>query len=523
MVRYFYLLLIAFLLSGSIAQAQQKTDLPPDLDAYINKALKTFEVPGAAVAIVHHGKVVMAKGFGIKKLNEPAKVDEHTLFAIASNTKVFTATALTMLAEEGKLKLDDPVINYLPWFRLSDPWVTSQITVRDLLVHHSGIPAYAEDVLLFPPSDYSRKELLMKLKTVPLVRGFRTTYAYDNILFVAAGEVVKAASGMEWEDFIQTRIFNKIGMNESVSRWSSFKNKSNISGGHLRVQGNLKEAKQVMEQAIGDSGDAAGGIASNATDMAKWLITQLDSGKAANGERIYKSSATNDLWKIVAQMSNDKMPADLIAAQTDFKGYALGLRVYNYGKYKVIGHGGKLDGFVSQVAIVPKLNLGIAVLTNQESTSAYWSIIYQVLDHYMQNKPTDWISGYKKIADQSLAKTKEEFQKAIIIPQSGTKPSLPVEKYLGTYHDDLYGDITLDKEADKIILRFTRTPQHVAEVEHFQYDTFLARFQNPDLRTDSYVTFTLNPDGTVSELKLKIIDPDSDISFEGLSFKKTKK
>ena len=191
----------------SLAHAQQI--IPSGLDKYVDSVLRIFEVPGISLSIVKDGKLVLAKGYGVKKLGEKNPVTEHTLFSIASNTKAFTAAALAILVQEKKLQWDDPVINYLPWFRMSDPWVTAQITVRDLLVHHSGIPAYAGDLLIFPPSDYSRKEIVSRVKDFPLVQSFRTHYAYDNILYLAAGEVIKAVSQMEWEDFIRTRIFDK--------------------------------------------------------------------------------------------------------------------------------------------------------------------------------------------------------------------------------------------------------------------------------------------------------------------------
>jgi len=514
-----YLILVYCFVCANVC-AQKTADIPPDLDRYVDSVLKIFEVPGISLAIVKDGKVMVAKGYGIKKLGEQSPVTSHTLFSIASNSKAFTTAALAILVEEKKMKWDDPVINYLPWFKMSDPWVTAQITVRDLLVHHSGIPAYSGDLLIFPPSNYSRKEILSKLKDIPLVHGFRTTYAYDNILYLAAGEVVKAVSGMEWEDFIQTRIFDKLGMTESVARFSAIKNHADIASAHSRIQGIVKTDDQYFEQAIGDAGNPAGGIASNAYDMAKWLIAQIDSGAAPNGTRIYKASATKDLWKIVTPIPIGTAPVGLEPSQMDFWGYALGVRIYNYGKYKVIGHGGKLDGFVSQVTFVPKLKLGIAVLTNQESSSAYWSVIYHVFDYYMQNKKFDWLSGFKKQKDSSLAESKKDFEKANIKPDSKILHSLRLEKYAGTYRDAFYGDVIIEKDGEKLSLKFKQTPQLVADLIPFQYETFIARFHNESLKADAYTSFSIGPDGNIDSFKMKIIDPDCDLSFEGLSLKR---
>ena len=317
---------------------------PPGFDKYIDSVLTAFNVPGISVAIVKDDDVVLAKGYGIKHLGDTATIDAHTLFPIASNSKAFTAMALAVLVDEGKLKWDDPVINYLPWFKMSDPWVTAQITIRDLLVHHTGIPAYAGDVLLFPPSTYTRKEILQKLKDIPLVNSFRTTYAYDNILYLAAGEVIAEVSGMSWEDFVKTSILEKAGMNETLSRFTDVRKAINIATGHVYLQNKLTPVNEFSEQLIGDVSDAAGGIVSNANDMAKWLITEIDSGKTPLQNRIVKPTDVNDLWKVITPMPVPVAPAAIKPAQMNSIGYALGVRTYNYGKYKIVSHGGKLDG-----------------------------------------------------------------------------------------------------------------------------------------------------------------------------------
>jgi CubicO group peptidase (beta-lactamase class C family) len=518
--RSFLLTIISSLLVlTALAQAKQPIGVPRDLDTYIANVLKTFDVPGVSVAIVQNGKVLLAKGYGVKKLGETAPVDAHTLFSIASNSKAFTATALAILVEEGKIKWDDPVIDHLPWFRMSDSYVTTHLTIRDLLVHHSGLSAYVGDLLNFPPSAYTRQEILGKLKTIPLVHDFRTTYAYDNILYMAAGEVVAAKSGMSWEDFVKTRIFDKLGMSESISRFSAVKNTVNVSGSHKRVGGKVQVFNEWTDLNIGDAGNPAGGIMTNATDMAKWLITQLDSGRTPNNTKLFDPSTTNQLWKIIRPMPITKQPDELKPAQMDFYGYALGFRSYNYGKYKVVGHGGALGGFVSQVAMVPALNIGISVFTNQESTSAYWSIIYHVLDYYMQNKPYDWIGSYKKQYDIAMQKLAADQAKHILKRDTTAKASLPLEKYFGSYRDALYGDVTIAKEDTSVVMRFKQLNHLVADVKHFQYDTFIATFRNKFLKADSYVTFSLNADGTIDRVKFKIIDPDSDMDMGDLVLK----
>jgi CubicO group peptidase (beta-lactamase class C family) len=402
---------------------------------------------------------------------------------------------------------------------MSDPWVTAQFTIRDLLVHHSGIPGFAGDILIFPPSNYTRKEIVSKLKFIPLINSFRTTYAYDNILYLAAGELIKTVSGIEWEDFIKVKIQQKLGMGETISRFSDFSNQKNVSSGHLRVLGKVVVDQDFFEQAVGDAGNPAGGIASNALDMSKWLIAQLDSGRGINGKQIFQTKAIKELWNIVTPTPIVTPPSGLWPSTTNFSGYALGVKSYNYGKYKLVGHGGKLDGFVSQVVMVPELKLGIAVLTNQESTGAYWAIIYHLLDYYMSHPRFDWIKGYKKLMDSSIAKSITERANLKIIPKEKDFNTIGDDKIIGKYRDSFYGDAVISKIGPKLQLQFSQTPQFVADLTVFQFQTYLAKFHNSTLRADAYVSFTIGPDGKVDQFKLKMIDPDSDINFEELLFK----
>jgi CubicO group peptidase (beta-lactamase class C family) len=499
------------LLLPLLTHAQKPAALPPGMDKYIEQVLSTFDVPGISVSIVKDGKVLLAKGYGFKKVNEKAPVDGNTLFSIASNSKAFTTTALAMLVEEGKLKWDDRVIQYLPWFAMSDSYVSTHLTVRDLLVHQSGLQSYSGDLMLFPPSAYSRREILEKLPKLPLAHDFRTTYAYDNILYLAAGEIIKSLSGMEWEDFIKTRIFDKVDMPGSIARYSLYPQQANISAAHDRINGSIQGLD--MNLNIGDASNPAGGILSNANSMANWMITQLDSGRTPAHGILFKPAATKELWKMVRPIPVSRIAKDFAPAQMDYFGYALGFRVYNYQRYKVVGHGGKLNGFVSQVAMVPDLNLGITVLTNMESTSAYWSVIYHVLDYYEKNKPYDWITKYKEEDNREQAKIARKLSDNTVKADSTAQFNIPLSKLTGNYYDEIYGDVSLSSSGKDMVMEFKQLPYLIADLKYFQYNTFIATFRNKGLKADAYVSFALNPDGTPDQVKLKIIDPDSDITF----------
>ena len=512
-------LLYLSILTFSLKATAQQQGLPPGLDQYIESVLRTFEVPGVSVSIVKDRKVLLAKGYGIKKLGGNGRVDANTLFSIASNSKAFTATALALLVEEGKLKWDDRVIDHVPWFKMADSYVTTNLTVRDLLVHHSGLLAYSGDLMLFPPSTYSRREILEKLQKLPLVHDFRSTYAYDNILYLAAGEVIKVLSGREWEDFVKERIFDKVGMPGSISRYSEFGGRPNISAAHDRINGKVGLVDDYMNQNIGDASNPAGGILSNANDMSNWMITQLDSGRTPSHTLLFKPSSTSQMWKVIRPIPVSKVSAGLKPAQMDFFGYALGFRTYNYQKYKVVGHGGKLGGFVSQVAMVPDLNLGITVLTNQESTAAYWSIIYYLLDYYEDNQKFDWIKAFSDEEVLAAAKLTESQNKNLVKADPSGKFDLSIAKLAGKYIDEVYGDVLLIPSGTGLLLEFKQLPHLNARLDYFQYNSFIATLKNKNLKADSYVTFAFNADGSVDQVKLKIIDPDSDLTFHDVLLK----
>lgn len=510
----FFISFVFSLLTFTLTFAQPRKGLPPALDAYIAKVLETFNVPGVAVSVVKDGQVLLAKGYGTKRMKEAAPVDQNTLFLIASNTKAFTATALAILVEEGKLRWDDKVIDHLPWFRMSDEYVTNHLTIRDLLVHRSGLPAYAGDMLLFPPSALSRRGILQKLELIPLKHEFRTVYAYDNILYLAAGEVVEAVSKQSWEDFIRTRIFAKVGMRNSVSRFSEMKRQTNFAFGHSRNKASIAIAENFRERNIGDASDPAGGICSNAADMANWLITQLDSGRTPSKTILFRPSATEELWKVITPMPISKQPSYLKPAQQDFWGYGLGFRTYNYGKYKVVGHGGALNGFVSQIAMLPDLKLGISVLTNQQSSGAYWAIINHVLDYYIQNPSFDWLSAYRRQLDSSLTRPRN----ASAPPSAGSsdKASLPLEKFTGVFNEKLMGKVTVALDSGRLIMRFENSPFYTADLQYFRYNNFKVRFRELKGNTDAYASYRIDADGTIGALTLKAADAETDLDFDEL-------
>ena len=483
---------------------------PPGLDAEAARIMTAFEVPGIALAIVKDGRVIVAKGYGVRKRGEPAPVDAQTLFGIASNTKVFTATALGLLVEEGKLAWDAPVINYLPWFAMYDPYVTREITVRDLLVHRSGLGLGAGDLLFWPPTTYDRKEIVRRLRYIKPAASFRYTYAYDNLLYSVAGEVIEAVSGKGWEDFVKERILAKVGMTWSNVRHSAANEGGNVAATHAKVDGVLK----LVKPSTNDNTNPAGGINSCAEDMAKWMLVLLGRGQLADGTRLYSERTYRQLTGFVTPMPIGDPPPELAPLKSNFNGYALGLRLRDYRGLKVVTHTGGLAGYVSQVWLIPERNLGIAVLTNQESEEAFEALTMFVADYYLEAPKTDWAAAYLKVKAREDAQTAETVKKAGAARDANSKPSLALDKYATTYRDAWYGDIDLALEGGKLVIRFTKSPQLVGDLEHWQYDTFLVRWRERELRADAYVTFNINPDGSIEQAKMVPASPDVDFSYD---------
>jgi CubicO group peptidase (beta-lactamase class C family) len=495
---------------ASQATAQQP---PPGFDDYIRRVMETFTVPGLSVAIVKDGKVVLAKGYGVRRMGQAAPVDAETRFGIASNTKLFTATALALLVEEGKIEWDRPVITYLPAFALSDPYVTRELTVRDLLVHRSGLGLGAGDLLWWPPSSYNRKEIARRIRHIPLATSFRSAYAYDNVLYLVAGEVIEAVSGQSWEDFVRSRILRRVGMSQSDVRHSGATEKGNVAGTHAEVNDTVRP----VDPFASDNTNPAGGIMSGAADIARWMVVQLDSGRVADGSRLFSATTARELWREVTPTPIGPVPGGLPQLKhlrATMAGYALGLGVRDYRGYILRQHTGGLPGYLSKVAMIPDLRLGVAVLTNQESGAAYDAIVYRVLDHYIGADALDYPALFQQLVQRTRQRIRETERKAASARDSTAGPSLPLARYTGTYRDPWYGDVRVTQEKGGLVIRFTPTPLLVGDLVHWQHDTFLARWRDRQLRADAYATFWLNPDGSVRQLRIVPASEAVDFSFD---------
>lgn len=487
-----------------------------DFDAYVEGVRKQFDVPGIAVAIVKDGQVVLERGYGVREAGKPAPVDAHTLFAIASNTKAFTSASLSMLADEGKLNLDDRVIDHLPWFRMADPYVTREMRIRDLLVHRSGLGLGAGDLLFWPGTDYSTEEVARRLRDVPLTGNFRGQYAYDNILYGVAQLVIEKASGQSYEQFLRTRIFSPLGMDETRFNSDALKPGDNVATGHAKAD--FKDL-QPAPRLSWDNVSGAGGIYSSAHDMTLWMRMQLAGGVYTDAQgkeqRLFSAKRQQAMWSVVTPMmiSEPSVP-ELLPAKPNFLGYGEGWQLSDYRGRKLVWHTGGWPGMVSRLTLVPEHKLGVIVLTSQEVGAAFNAVTLRALDAFLDAPKTDWTAAYAASVAKAQGKADDSWQKHLKARAANSQPSLPLAQYAGTYRDPWYGEIAIKQEGGKLVMRFSHTADLVGDLEHWQHDVFIVRWRERWLNADAFVSFALTPDGAIREARMEAISPLTDFSFD---------
>ncbi len=504
------LLAVAFVLCLVAPTSAQQVDVAA-LDTYFAHAQEAWPVPGLSVAIVKDGRVVLEKGYGVRDVRGTDPVDEHTLYAIASNSKAFTSAALAKQVDEGKLSWDDRVVDHLPWFRLYDEYVTQEMRIRDLLSHRSGLGTYSGDLLWYG-TPYSAEEVVRRARLLPQAYPFRSGYGYSNVMFIAAGEVLRAVSGQDWDRYVEASFFAPLGMSRSVTSTHALAEKDNVATPHKYLAGETLPIGWYNWDAMG----SAGGIISSVHDMAQWLMAQL-AGGTLNGTQLFSADRQQEMWTVQNPMAvtgayQARYPS------THFRGYGMGWSLSDYLGRKLVSHGGGYDGMYSQVALVPEEGLGIVVLTNG-MTDIAGPLVYRVLDAYLGGQPRDWVGEalprWKKSRVEFEARL-EAFEKNRV---SRTRPSLALERYAGSYGGDLYGDATVTLEGNSLVLRLLPNPDLVADLEHLHYDTFLIRWRK-ELAWfgKGAATFVLDGAGESTELKLDV--PNDDLWFYELELKR---
>lgn len=498
---------VALFLATSGLSAQQA---PADLDVYVARSMKTFDVPGMAVAIVKDGKVVVSKGYGVRKLGEHTPVDENSLFGIGSNTKAFTSAALATLVDEGKISWDDPVYERLKGFAMYDPYVSKEMRIRDLLCHRSGLGLGEGDLMFWPHTTFTRDDVVYRVRFLKPVTSFRTTYAYSNLMFVTAGQVVSAVSGESWDDYLREKVFVPLGMKNTNTSTSAYRPDGDWAWPHSKVEGKL----QAIPFENLDNAGPAGSINSSVADMSKWILLQLNHGKIPGSEkRIFSEHSSREMWAQQMVVPTGEVSPEMKMLQSHFNGYGLGWGLRDYKGRKIVRHGGGVAGFVTRVVLVPEENLGIVILTNAEEDSAYESVALHILDAYLGGPTLDYITTFKSEVDKDRKEANEKMFKASQARAGDSKPSLPLEKYAGDYSDPWYGKVTIRQQGSGLVLNFERTEKGLADLQPWQYDTFKAHWRDRTVE-DAFVTFALKPDGAIAHFTMVAVSPLADFSFD---------
>lgn len=479
------------------------------LDAAVEQALQDWQMPGLALAIVKDDAVVLSKGYGVRELGQPTPVDERTVFAIGSVTKSFTAAALGMLVDEGEIGWDDPVTAHLPGFQLYDPYATREITLRDLLTHRSGLP---RGDLIWIGSDFDRAEILRRVRYLPPRWSFRSHYGYQNILYLAAGQVVAAVTGRSWDEFVRERIFAPLGMTDSSTSVTALADAANVATPHAEIDGRIRPVPYRNIDCIAP----AGAINSNVAEMTQWIRMLLADGRYGDN-RLLSTDTMTELFtpQTVMGLKAPEVRAygPQLRGHTHFVAYGLGWMLYDYRGRKIASHTGAIDGMRAALGLVPDERLGVVVLTNLNFENLAPALMFKVLDAYLGVLPWDSLAAWLAEARAADERAEQKWAARERGRARDTTPSLPLEQYAGAYEDAYCGRLTVTHEARALVLRYGRT--HCGDLTHWHYDTFLVTWRQRHLDR-SFATFALNSTGAVETLALEDTGWGQDYLFNRL-------
>lgn len=485
------------------AQLSSKADLKK-FEKYIEETRETWNIPGIAIALVKDGQTIFAKGFGYANMDKKTMADENTIFGIASNSKAFTAASLAILVDQGKISWNDKVQKHLPWFQLYDPYVSANITIKDILSHRSGLKTFSGDLIWYA-SDHSREEIIRRARYLKPKYGFREQFGYSNILYLTAGQIVEAVTDTTWDNFIKHHFFEPLGMNRTGSSIRKFENQNNIAAPHNTVDGKNFAIPFVNWDNIAP----AGAINSSVIEMAEWIKLQLGRGKYKE-TRIFSERTSYDMWNSVTPFYVSKQREEIFPGM-QFRNYGLGWNLETYRGEKIVSHSGGLDGMISRVALIPEENFGLVILTNNNNGLSSW-LTYEIIDRFLNQSGKDW----PKYAFETYYNHRPENTKKEEILR-GT-PDFELEKYVGTYGGKVYGNLNVSLENKQLKLKFEHTPLFDAKLEIINHNLFEIELTKTKALPKGKVQFITNMKGEITQLVIDIPNPDFD--FTELDFYK---
>ncbi|MEM1216531.1 MAG: serine hydrolase [Bacteroidota bacterium] len=465
------------------------------------EALAAFDVPGFSVGVIKDGEIILAEGFGTRTQGRKESVDEHTLFAVASNTKAFVATAITHLHQEGKLDLDAPVQQYLPYFQLYDDYVSKHTTVRDLLCHRVGLGTFSGDVVWFK-SELEPEQVIRQIRHLPQAYEFRAGYGYSNLMFITAGEVIKAVTGKTWAQYVQENYLTPLGMDRTQTTVNRLPKMTNVATPHI-----TRNSNEPIPYVNWDNMGAAGGIVSSAHDMSRWMQTQLANGQFG-GETIFPQGITNQTWRPHNPLRGGSQPVST----------GLGWFVQYLDGHQVITHGGGYDGMYSRVKMVADEDLGVVVLTNS-MTGLSSALANYIVNTYLGRATDGWLEQAVENQEKDAAAWRERRAGRRNARVRDTQPTVERSDILGAYDDPLFGTIVVKEEGEDLWLRFQTAPLLDAPLRHWHYDTYRIDWPTPQAWFDfGTVQFTLDNNRKVTGIEFDV--PNDDIFFHQIHAKR---
>ena len=509
-------LLASLLLLSPACLAQSGSGLgEKEIDQLAQSAMKTFDVPGMAIGVVKDGKAIYAKGHGVREMGQPGEVNVDTLFKIASNSKAFTAAALAILVDEGRIEWNGAVSDYIPEFRMNDPWVTAEISVADLLSHRSGLVAHAGDLMLWPdPNRFTRSDIISGLRYFPLVSDFRDSYNYDNVLYIVAGEIIPRVTGQSWEQFVDQRIMKNLGMDRCFAGKIPPEAMDNLAAPHGEIDGELTVIERSRIHAEPALYAAAGGIVCSVSSMLRWVEMQLGRGTAPDGTQVFSPARSREMWSPNNWWGVSARNYEW--HRTHFNGYGLGWRLSDVHGFKEVSHTGSLAGMRAYTLMIPELELGIVVLSNGSNTAARNSVMNTIKYAYLPAGQRDWVATYRELGEKAEQEDRAEAEKAQAEQEARTRvEARPLERYAGRYRDAWFGGVSVKATDEGLEFVSDKSPKLSGLLEHVTADTFVARWPGRSVGMDAWVRFEFDRNGEIDRIKMnRVFDtPDATIDY----------
>lgn len=486
-------LLCIFLAAAPLAADETPPPELPGLDAYIVKSMTDWKVPGLAIAIVKDDQLVWARGFGLRSLDGGSRVDADTLFGIGSNTKAFTAAALGTLVDQGKVSWDAPVAGYLHDFEMYDPFVTRELTLRDLLSHRSGV--CGEDGVWYG-TDFTAQEIIYRLRFQKPAYGFRSQFCYSNSLYMTAGEVIPAVTGVPWAEYVRIHFLAPLHMHSTTTSVTAFAHGADVATPHAMMDHKLVPIRWDNTDNI----DPAGAINSSVREMSQWIRMLLADGRY-EGKQLVSPTVIHEMERPQMLIGGSDGEARFLSALnpgSHFYAYGLGFFMQDYAGTQVIWHSGHIDGMSAGLGLVPSQHLGVVVLSNMDQSWLPMALVWRVVDGYLHQPEKDWSSAVLAVANTEYDADKAAETKLEKSYEPGTAP-LPLAAYVGTYDNELYGSVRVNLEDGRLVLHTSK--RFSADLVHWNHDTFQARWGYEYLGK-SYATFDLDAGGRPVRLTL---------------------